>query len=108
MNQDRIIELYARKLAEEATDAELAEFTELLKSEDEQFFHELITSWWQTQSNIDTSPTKERDDHFNKILDIANSTDLIDNAMMVDDKTNFAKKIKPFLKWSMATAAVLI
>ena len=108
MNQDRIIELYARKLAEEATDAELAEFTELLKSEDEQFFHELITSWWQTQNSTNTSPTKERDDHFNKILDIANSTDLIDNAMMVDDKTNFAKKIKPFLKWSMATAAVLI
>ena len=94
MNHDRIIELYARKLAEEATDAELAEFTELLKSEDEQFFHELITSWWQTQSNIDTSPTKERDDHFNKILGVANSTNLIDNAMIVDDKTKFAKKIK--------------
>ena len=28
MNHDRIIELYARKLAKEATDAELAEFTE--------------------------------------------------------------------------------
>jgi ferric-dicitrate binding protein FerR (iron transport regulator) len=108
MNQDRIIELYTRKLAEEATDTELAEFTDLLKSEDEQFFHELITSWWQTQNSTNTSPTKESNDHFNKILDIANSTDLIDNAMMVDDKTNFAKKIKPFLKWSMATAAVLI
>ena len=108
MNQDRIIELYTRKLAEEATDAELAEFTELLKSEDEQFFHELITSWWQTQNSTNTSPTKESNDHFNKILDIANSTDLIDNAMMIDDKTNFAKKTKPFLKWSMATAAVLI
>ena len=108
MNQDRIIELYTRKLAEEATDTELAEFTELLKSEDEQFFHELISSWWQTQNSTNTSPTKESNDHFNKILDIANSTDLIDNAMMVDGKTNFAKKIKPFLKWSMATAAVLI
>jgi len=108
MNQDRIIELYARKLAEEATDAELAEFTELLKSEDEQFFHELISSWWKIENSTNTSVKKERDDHFNKILDIANSTDLIDNAMMVDGKTNFAKKIKPFLKWSMATAAVLI
>jgi ferric-dicitrate binding protein FerR (iron transport regulator)/succinate dehydrogenase flavin-adding protein (antitoxin of CptAB toxin-antitoxin module) len=108
MNQDRIIELYTRKLAEEATDTELAEFTELLKSEDEQFFHELISSWWQTQNSTNTSPTKESNDHFNKILDIANSTDLIDNAMMVDGKTNFAKKIKPFLKWSIATAAVLI
>ena len=108
MNQDRIIELYTRKLAEEATEAELAEFTELLKSEDEQFFHELITSWWQTQRNIDTSPTKERDDHFNKILGVANSTNLIDDAMFINGRTNFAKKIKPFLKWSMATAAVLI
>ena len=108
MNQDRIIELYARKLAEEATDAELAEFAELLKSEDEQFFHELISSWWKIENSTNTSVKKERDDHFNKILDIANSTDLIDNAMMVDGKTNFAKKIKPFLKWSMATAAVLI
>ena len=50
MNHDRIIELYARKLAEEATDAELAEFTELLKSEDEQFFHELISSWWKIEN----------------------------------------------------------
>ena len=108
MNQDRIIELYARKLAEEATDAELAEFAELLKSEDEQFFHELISSWWKIENSTNTSVKKERDDHFNKILDIANSTDLIDNAMIVDGKTNFAKKIKPFLKWSMATAAVLI
>ena len=108
MNHDRIIELYARKLAEEATDAELAEFTELLKSEDEQFFHELISSWWKIENSTNTSVKKERDDHFNKILDIANSTDLIDNAMIVDDKSNFAKKIKPFLKWSIATAAVLI
>ncbi len=108
MNHNRIIELYARKLSAEATDAELAEFVELLKSEDEQFFHELITSWWQTQNNTDASPTKERDDHFNKILGVANSTNLIDNAMIVDDKTKFAKKIKPFLKWSMATAAVVI
>ena len=108
MNHDRIIELYARKLAKEATDDELAEFTELLKSEDEQFFHELISSWWKIENSTNTSVKKERDDHFNKILDIANSTDLIDNAMMVDSKTNFAKKIKPFLKWSMATAAVLI
>lgn len=108
MNHDRIIELYARKLSAEATDAELAEFVELLKSEDEQFFHELITSWWQTQNNTDASPTKERDDHFNKILGVANSTNLIDNAMIVDDKTKFAKKIKPFLKWSIATAAVVI
>jgi ferric-dicitrate binding protein FerR (iron transport regulator)/succinate dehydrogenase flavin-adding protein (antitoxin of CptAB toxin-antitoxin module) len=108
MNHDRIIELYARKLAKEATDAELAEFTELLKSEDEQFFHELISSWWKIENSTNTSVKKERDDHFNKILDIANSTDLIDNAMIVDDKSNFAKKIKPFLKWSIATAAVLI
>ncbi len=108
MNHNRIIELYARKLSAEATDAELAEFVELLKSEDEQFFHELITSWWQTQNNTDASPTKERDDHFNKILGVANSTNLIDNAMIVDDKTKFAKKIKPFSKWSIATAAVVI
>jgi transmembrane sensor len=108
MNHDRIIELYARKLAKEATDDELAEFTELLKSEDEQFFHELISSWWKIENSTNTSVKKERDDHFNKILDIANSTDLIDNAMIVDDKSNFAKKIKPFLKWSIATAAVLI
>ena len=51
MNHDRIIELYARKLAEEATDAELAEFAELLKSEDEQFFHELISSWWKIENS---------------------------------------------------------
>ena len=70
MNQDRIIELYARKLAEEATDAELAEFAELLKSEDEQFFHELISSWWKIENSTNTSVKKERDDHFNKILDI--------------------------------------
>ena len=108
MNQDRIIELYTRKLAEEATEAELAEFTELLKSEDEQFFHELITSWLQTQRNIDTSPTKERDDHFNKILGVANSTNLIDDAMFINGRTNFAEKFKPFFKWSMATAAVVI
>ena len=108
MNHDRIIELYARKLAEEATDAELAEFTELLKNEDEQFFHELINSWWKIENSTNTSVKKESDDHFNKILDIANSTDLIESAMIVDGKTNFAKKIKPFLKWSMATAAVVI
>lgn len=110
MNHQRIIELYARKLSKEATIEELDELNELLKSEDEQFFHELITSWWNIQAPkvADTDTQCEKDDHFNNILSTAASEQIIEQAINPSFPRARIKKWSSFPQWSIAIAAILI
>ena len=70
MKRNKIIELYSRILSKEASEIEQAEFAELLKNEDEYFFHELISSWWNIQAPKSAHSQIEKDDHFNYIYDL--------------------------------------
>jgi ferric-dicitrate binding protein FerR (iron transport regulator) len=108
MNRNRIIELYSRILSKEASDIEQAEFAELLKSEDEQFFHELITSWWNIQTPKSAHSQSEKDDHFNYILSTATADQMIEQAINVSSPGTNIKKMPSIAKWSLAIAAVLI
>ncbi len=108
MNRNRIIELYSRILSKEASEIEQAEFNELLKSEDEQFFHELITSWWNIQAPKSADSQSEKDDHFNHILSTATSEQIIEQAINTPETNVVLAKTVSIKKWSFAVAAVLI
>lgn len=108
MNRNRIIELYTRKLTHEATEAELAELAELLKSEDEQFFHEIISGWWNIQNSKGVDSESEKDQHFNQILSIADADHIIHQATATSFPQASIQKLSRFSKWAMAAAAVLI
>ncbi len=68
MNQFRIIELYARKLSQEASAEELAELSALMADEDEQLFYSMLDNWWEAGLQKNTPHSEEVDAHFNKII----------------------------------------
>jgi ferric-dicitrate binding protein FerR (iron transport regulator) len=108
MKRNKTIELYSRILSKEASEIEQAEFAELLKNEDEYFFHELISNWWDIQAPKSAHSETEKDDHFNYILSTATAEQMIEQAINVSSPHANIKKMPSIAKWSLAIAAVLI
>lgn len=106
--QNRIVSLYARSLSKEATESELKELENLLKDENEQFFHELITNWWNFKNFKIADTDTEKDDHFNYILSTASAKQSNEQNRLPSEKIMFIKKGPAILRWSMGIAAVLI
>ena len=72
MDNDRLYELISRKLAGEATKEELNALNEhLRKNPHDQYFDELITSYWNSQQDEKEPDETDTDEHFNHILQIA-------------------------------------
>jgi ferric-dicitrate binding protein FerR (iron transport regulator) len=106
MKSTRISELYARKLSGEASPEELEEFEALLQNEEEQFFHEIIQSWWQpNQSPTNADFDDEQEAHFNYIMEAASA-----NTVTVDVSNEPTRKHAPitYIKRAIAIAATLI
>lgn len=69
MPNHRINTLLAKKLAGEASSAELNELEELLRSHpEEQYFHEILTNWWESGSGVARKAEETGDEHFERIL----------------------------------------
>ncbi|HEY6503238.1 MAG TPA: FecR domain-containing protein [Chitinophagaceae bacterium] len=72
MNKDRLSELISRKLAGEATPAELEELDIYLQNHPgDQYFTELLTSYWTTPGDESPATDTDPDGHFNHILQMA-------------------------------------
>jgi ferric-dicitrate binding protein FerR (iron transport regulator) len=69
MPNHRINTLLAKKLAGEASSAELTELAELLRSHpEEQYFYEILTNWWESGSGVDRKTEETGDEHFDRII----------------------------------------
>lgn len=67
--QQRIYELIARKLAGEATPAELEELhTWMQDNGHEQYLYEILDTYWHQQPDPDEGETKEEENRFQRIL----------------------------------------
>lgn len=74
MINNRITELYSKKLSGEATVEELQELDSYLQENpDEQYFQEIFSNWWNSNQPGEHLHGKERDVHFNYILQQASS-----------------------------------
>ena len=69
MKNDRLYELISRKLSGEATPEEIDELQEYFKKNPhDQYFNELITSYWNSQHDESEQNEADSDEHFNHIL----------------------------------------
>lgn len=85
MNNDRLYELISRKLAGEATPAELEELHEYFqKNPHDQYFTELISSYWNSRQENDEQDEIDSDEHFNHILELA-GTESENNSIQFED-----------------------
>ncbi len=76
MDIQRITELFSKKLAGEATDDELNELEQYLRTHpDEQYFQDTFSSWWKPANTDSLNINSERDVHYNYILSQAETTD---------------------------------
>lgn len=75
MENDRLYELISRKLAGEATPEEIEELREYFrKNPHDQYFNELITSYWNSQLDKSEQDDADSDEHFNHILQMADDS----------------------------------
>lgn len=76
MTSNRITELFARKLAGEATEEELKELEDyLLNHPEEQYFQEIVSNWWEAKNTDGTGTSDEQDAHFRQIINHAAAND---------------------------------
>ncbi|MBL7741905.1 MAG: DUF4974 domain-containing protein [Chitinophagaceae bacterium] len=76
MTSTRITELFARKLAGEATEEELKELEEYLQNHpEEQYFQEIVSNWWEAKNTDDTDTSDAQDAHFRQIINHAAAND---------------------------------
>ena len=75
MNKDRLCELISRKLSREATPAELEELAAFLqKSPGDQYFTEMLASYWNSTGNESPAYDINSDEHFDNILRMADDS----------------------------------
>ncbi len=109
IHQHRIIELYAKSLSKEATNLELEELTILLKEdENEQFFHKLISNWWQIQDSKLLDAETDKDDHFNHILTKAKANQATPVVKNIPPNTSPIINRTILIRWSIGVAALFI
>ncbi len=106
MTEDRIIALFMRKLAGEASNEELEELQFLLNTNPSfQYFEELFTCYWNTHENIIPEKDLSLDSHFNYILRTAQNQNIQDERL-----ANFpilTSKKRTWLKICVAAAAII-
>ncbi len=69
MPNHRINTLVAKKLAGEASHDEMIELQEFLRSHpEEQYFHEILSNWWESGAGNSRKTEETEDDHFNRII----------------------------------------
>jgi transmembrane sensor len=69
MANKRITQLYAKKLAGEATDEELQELASyLLANPGEQYFQNIFSNWWDSKKVDDAAIDSEQEEHFKYIM----------------------------------------
>ncbi len=107
MNRTRLIELYTRKLTGEATEIELLELHELLKTEGDQFIYELMENWWAHKPEKQPIAQNETDQHFNYILSTATADEIIEKAK-ANERQPIFNQYPSIKKWVLATAAIFI
>lgn len=101
-SSNRITELYAKKLAGEASETELQELQEYLRSNpDEQYFQEIFSNWWDSRQTPGTVTHTSQDEHFQYIIQQSASNTNEDAAPVIN--------IRKRRRWvSIAAAAVLV
>jgi transmembrane sensor len=112
MNNDRLYELISRKLAGQATKEELEELLEYFqKNPHDQYFDELITSYWNSQHETEKDDT-DSDEHFNHILQMADETpqtaDLSTENELIQFENSIRRRNKRRLIGGFAIAASFI
>ncbi len=101
-SSNRITELYAKKLAGEASETELQELQEHLRSNpDEQYFQEIFSNWWDSRQTPGTVTNTSQDEHFQYIIQ--------QSAFKVNEDAAPVINIRKRRRWvSIAAAAVLV
>lgn len=101
-SNNRITELYAKKLAGEASETELQELQEHLRSNpDEQYFQEIFSNWWDSRQTPGTVTNTSQDEHFQYIIQQSAYNANEDAAPVIN--------IRKRRRWvSIAAAAVLV
>ena len=96
MKNDRLYELISRKLAGEATLEEIDELQEYFKKNPhDQYFNELITSYWNSQHDESEQNEANSDEHFNHILQLADGSQTAEigsneaNTYLIEFENNF-------------------
>ena len=106
MIEKRITELYAKKLAKEATAAELLELEALLRNNpEEESFQQILSGWWQSGKKTDHTIADEQDEHFNYILWQANEAAANASTDKVTPVIQFFKG--KHLRTALAAAAII-
>lgn len=94
MRNDRIYELISRKLSGEVTGEELQELHEYFqKNPDDQYFDELITSYWNSPHENQKDDT-DSDEHFNHILQMADEAPRMTDPQTEDELIQFENSIR--------------
>jgi ferric-dicitrate binding protein FerR (iron transport regulator) len=105
MINKRITELYSKKLAKEATAAELLELEEYLRNNpEEDNFQEIVGKWWNAGKSADTSIESEQEEHFKYILWQANEK----NSGVDTVNQTPLRAIRQRKYWQVALAAAAI
>lgn len=112
MKNDRLYELISRKLAGEATPEEIEELREYFqKNPHDQYFNELISSYWNSLQHRTEEEEADSDEHFNHILQMADES--LVNVPKINEQidelaafeNNIRKKRKRRIVTSFAIAA---
>jgi transmembrane sensor len=106
MLNDRIATLIARKLSKEATSEELQELASHFRIHpDDQYFEDLLISYWCSQPNIPSEQTLHSDDHFKRIVELATEVTHKNSQQIEVHEVSFrATKIGKVIKLSIAAA----
>lgn len=108
MNHDRLYELISRKLAQQATEEELRELQEyFLKNPYDQYFDELITSYWDSQHETAQHET-DSDEHFNHILQMADETPVTESKFIPFEGDSRAPNKKRWIRRITIAASFLL
>lgn len=107
MTDNRITELFSKKLAKEATAEELQELEEYLSANPgEQYFQKMVTNWWNPGKADDTKIDSEQEEHFKYILWRADESN--EDGDAADPSTTPVVKIRRRKYWRVALAAAAV
>ena len=115
MENDRLYELISRKLAGEATPEEIDELREYFKKNPhDEYFNELITSYWNSRDDESEQNETDSDEHFNHILQMADesqpaevSSSELDNELIEIENSTRISRNKIWIRRMSIAASIL-
>jgi len=106
MKERRIDELIAKKLAKEATEAELIELAEYFAmNPEEQYAQELLENWWGSANKSKGFKDSFKEEHFQKIITKSAELQSIESVITIDAKQK-AIFHNPWFKYAVAASIV--